>query len=82
MNNTKKGIEIMECLVKKGPHFSIDDFAVDHPSLKYLKKLPVESVKIDKSFVMDMMADKEDARIILSTTGVLMNEFPSPMPLK
>ncbi len=67
MTNTEHAIETMELLKEKGLCFSIDDFGVGHSSLNYLKKLPVESVKIDKSFIMDMMTNEEDAMIVLST---------------
>ncbi|MHB8415724.1 MAG: putative bifunctional diguanylate cyclase/phosphodiesterase [Acidiferrobacteraceae bacterium] len=54
-------------LDKMGVRLSIDDFGTGYSSLSYLKKLPVRSVKIDKSFVMDMVGDSDDTTIVHST---------------
>ncbi|MHB1514573.1 MAG: putative bifunctional diguanylate cyclase/phosphodiesterase [Acidiferrobacteraceae bacterium] len=54
-------------LDKMGVRLSIDDFGTGYSSLSYLKKLPVRAVKIDKSFVMDMVGDSDDATIVRST---------------
>lgn len=49
-----------------GVRFTIDDFGTGYSSLAYLKKLPVTSIKIDKSFVKNMEMDKDDAVIVRS----------------
>ena len=50
-----------------GLKFSIDDFGTGYSSLAYLKKLPVSEIKIDKSFVMQMLANNDDFVIVRST---------------
>ncbi len=51
-------------------HISIDDFGVGYSSLSYLKRLPVKEMKMDKSFVMKMAVDENDAAIVRSTIGL------------
>ena len=56
-----------------GISFSIDDFGTGHSSLSRLKKLPVSELKIDRSFVMDMETDRDDAIIVRSTIDLAHN---------
>ncbi|MDH5370788.1 MAG: EAL domain-containing protein, partial [Gammaproteobacteria bacterium] len=50
-----------------GLSFSIDDFGTGHSSLSRLRQLPVSELKIDKSFVIDMLSNKDDEVIVKST---------------
>ncbi|MEA2458642.1 MAG: diguanylate cyclase, partial [Thermoleophilaceae bacterium] len=50
-----------------GLHLSIDDFGTGYSSLAYLQELPVDAIKIDKSFVMEMGTDAGNATIVQST---------------
>jgi diguanylate cyclase (GGDEF)-like protein/PAS domain S-box-containing protein len=52
---------------------SIDDFGTGHSSLAYLKDLPVDELKIDQSFVLNMSSDKTQAMIVRSTIGLAHN---------
>lgn len=66
MADPEKAIKTIQKLCQKGISFSIDDFGVGYSSLSHLKRLPVKSLKIDQSFVKDMMTDHENAAIVRS----------------
>lgn len=73
MTDPKRAMEIITSLTSMGIHFSIDDFGTGYSSLSYLKRLPADEIKIDKSFVMDMIQDKDDAMIVHSTIELAHN---------
>jgi diguanylate cyclase (GGDEF)-like protein/PAS domain S-box-containing protein len=60
-------VEKMRALKKLGVHFSIDDFGTGFSSLAYLKRFPVDQLKIDKSFVDDIHSNDENAQVIIET---------------
>jgi len=60
-------IEILSKLALMGLSLSIDDFGTGQASLTYLKKLPVEKLKIDQSFVRDIETDPDDKLIVKAT---------------
>ncbi|MBI5746999.1 MAG: EAL domain-containing protein [Nitrospirae bacterium] len=57
-------MEVIKQLTAMGICFSIDDFGTGYSSLSYLQRLPVDEIKIDKSFVMNMVADENSAAIV------------------
>jgi diguanylate cyclase (GGDEF)-like protein len=66
-------IEILNQLSAMGLTLSIDDFGTGHSSLAYLKRLPVHSLKVDKSFVIDMDRDDDNASIVHATIDLAHN---------
>ncbi|MBI3605289.1 MAG: EAL domain-containing protein [Nitrospirae bacterium] len=66
MTHAEKVMDAMICLSNAGIHFSIDDFGTGYSSLSYLRKLPIKTVKIDKSFIREMTIHKNDALIVRS----------------
>lgn len=75
--NVDKTIEAMKALREMGVRFSLDDFGTGFSSLNYLTKLPIDTLKIDRSFVISMINSKEDAAVvttILSLASTLQLE--------
>ena len=73
MTDTKKAFNSLSELDKMGVKLAIDDFGTGYSSLEYLKRLPVDELKIDRSFVVDMTTSKDDAAIVRSTIDLAHN---------
>ena len=73
MNDPSQVIRTLSRLKETGVKFSVDDFGTGYSSLTYLKRLPVSEIKIDRSFVMEMSANEDDAMIVLSTIHLAHN---------
>ncbi len=67
MANPNLSFAILDRIHQFGVRLSIDDFGTGYSSLAYLKKLPVNELKIDKSFIMDMLTNESDATIVNAT---------------
>lgn len=67
MEDPEGALETLRRLSNLGFTLFIDDFGTGYSSLDYLKKLPVNAVKIDKSFVIDMLANTDSAAIVRAT---------------
>lgn len=66
MQDTKETIPILKRLKELGITISVDDFGTGYSSLSYLKEFPIDILKIDQSFVRDIMYNEKDAAIIKS----------------
>ncbi|MGA1874830.1 MAG: EAL domain-containing protein [bacterium] len=64
MANLERSLVVLNCLNSMGVLLSIDDFGTGHSSLAYIKQLPVKELKIDKSFIMSMETNANDALIV------------------
>ncbi|MDP2030867.1 MAG: EAL domain-containing protein [Thiobacillus sp.] len=73
MEDIEHGARAIGRLRDLGISVSIDDFGTGYSSLAYLKKLPIHSIKIDKSFVLNMTEDNNDAVIVRSTIDLAHN---------
>ena len=73
MANPGDGLTILTELDRMGVTLAIDDFGTGYSSLAYLKRLPVDELKIDKSFVMEMAESENDAVIVRSTIDLAHN---------
>lgn len=63
MNNLNTAVEILEEIRQLGVKISIDDFGSGYSSLAYLRKLPVNSLKVDRSFIREIPAEANDMAI-------------------
>ena len=67
MAEPQRALEVLTELSEMGVHISVDDYGTGYSSLSYLKKLPVKEIKIDRSFVSDMLNNENDAVIVRAT---------------
>lgn len=70
MSNPTQARFLLDQLNKLNLCISVDDFGTGYSSLGYLKELPVDEIKIDKSFVHDMVEDEQDQAIVQSVIGL------------
>jgi diguanylate cyclase (GGDEF)-like protein len=68
--DAERAVEILTALKDVGVRLSLDDFGTGSSSLSYLKRLPLDELKIDKSFVMAMESSAADEAIVRSTTDL------------
>lgn len=73
MADPVKAIDTLCQLHEIGVKLSIDDFGTGYSSLAYIKELPVDELKIDKSFVLNMMENKKDLAIVRATIDLAHN---------
>jgi diguanylate cyclase (GGDEF)-like protein len=73
MSDPAAAMDVLSRLRALGLRLSLDDFGTGHSSLAYLKRLPLDEVKIDRSFVAGMTDDDNDAVIVRSTIDLARN---------
>ncbi|MBC8006956.1 MAG: EAL domain-containing protein, partial [Prolixibacteraceae bacterium] len=64
LKNVDENIAVLRRLGKLGTSLAVDDFGTGYSSLAYLKQLPIDTLKIDRTFVRDIESDADDAAII------------------
>ncbi len=70
MRDVEQSAGLMRQLAGMGIHISIDDFGTGYSSLNYLKRMPIEKLKIDRSFISDITSDHDDRAIIEAVTAM------------
>ncbi|MBL0388719.1 EAL domain-containing protein [Tumebacillus sp. ITR2] len=73
MKNANHAIDKLYALKNLGIQLSIDDFGTGYSSLNYLKKFPIDTLKIDRSFVGDIPGDSDDAAIVTAIIAMAHN---------
>ena len=66
----KRVLDTFQRIQDLGVRVVFDDFGTGYASLSYLKKFPLDGLKIDRSFVLDVLTDPDDAAIVSSTIGL------------
>jgi diguanylate cyclase (GGDEF)-like protein len=73
VGDSGRSSQVLDALADVGVGLSIDDFGTGYSSLSHLKRLPIEEIKIDRSFVMQMHVDANDFMIVRATVDLGRN---------
>jgi diguanylate cyclase (GGDEF)-like protein/PAS domain S-box-containing protein len=73
LNDIEEIVHKMQLLEKFGIRLSLDDFGTGYSSLSYLKRLPIHQIKIDQSFVRDIVSDPNDAVMVKNIIDIARN---------
>ena len=73
MSHVESSLDALQCLSELGVRLALDDFGTGYSSLAYLKKLPVDELKIDRVFVGDMLSTNEDRCIVQAVIDLAQN---------
>ncbi len=70
MNNSSQAVEMLEALRREGIVVQVDDFGTGYSSLSYLHRLPIDSLKIDRSFVQGIEQDSQNLEIVTTIVNL------------
>ena len=70
VDDAPRTIGTLEALSEMGIHFSVDDFGTGYSSIGYLKRFPINTLKIDRSFVRDITTNPADAALAIAMIGM------------
>jgi diguanylate cyclase (GGDEF)-like protein/PAS domain S-box-containing protein len=73
LEDVDEATEKMNALKQSGVRFSMDDFGTGYSSLQYIKRLPIDQLKIDQSFVRDILTDPGDAVMVQTISDLARN---------
>ncbi len=73
MHDAESSAKVLNALKDMGVRLAIDDFGTGYSSLTYLKRFPIDTLKIDQSFVRDLTTDSDDAIIVSAVIGIGRN---------
>ena len=73
LENIEEATQTMDTLRQSGVRFALDDFGTGYSSLRYLKKLPIDQLKIDQSFVRDITVNQQDRAIVRTIIAMASN---------
>ncbi|MQY51264.1 putative bifunctional diguanylate cyclase/phosphodiesterase [Rhodocyclus gracilis] len=73
MSNSERTVSIMQALRDAGLRLALDDFGTGYSSLSYLKRLPIDTLKIDRSFVRGIPDDHDDSALARAIVGLAKN---------
>ena len=73
MSDTQVTLDVLKSLKAMNVTISVDDFGTGFSSLSYLKRLPIDALKIDKSFVQDVTTDQNDAALVMAIVALAHN---------
>lgn len=70
MQDPDHSIDILDRFRRQGFHIAIDDFGIGHSSLEYLLRFPIDAIKIDRAFVINITANQADRAIVRAVTAI------------
>jgi predicted signal transduction protein with EAL and GGDEF domain len=73
MHDPEGAVALLDRVAALGVKLSIDDYGTGYSSLSYLRRLPIQTLKIDRTFVQDMVRNEQDAIIVRSTIALAHN---------
>jgi diguanylate cyclase (GGDEF)-like protein len=73
MDNAQSAVAVLQQLRDRGLRVAIDDFGTGYSSLSYLKQLPIDTVKLDRSFVSEATTDPNDAALVMAIITLAHN---------